>query len=1318
MRKPYILLLVIAMMMCTVIAQAQTKRDADKLASKIEKRLLSQQIEGLLPEIDRCIEMYRALGLQGSKEYATALTEKSAYYYYLEEYENCLPLELEVEKIYEQYFDTDPKELITSKTDIALLYLFLGDETNAKKYYYSAIDLFSDLPNPGKSLSAVVYNSLGDILYYSGDALGAIQMYETSLPLLKATKKENGDQYLHTELALVECYNNVLRFTDAYPLALDVWKHCQGVSDAEKAFIVQNLAMTEAGMFKWPEAISHLHEARGYYKRAGQEVSYYYADNLLREVDYLISTNDFQTAGLLVEEALGVIEAFGGIQTPIYALAMGKAAIADGMAGNSSRIEQYEKGVWNIVGDNPEGIGYKGLIISAYTLVGRYDDAIRLGNELRSAEVTAPGLLIEQMSVLNDLSKAYVFSGNVSEAILMSEECISRCKNARDDEALNIAYRMHRDVLSYTGDYLATETAAKLVLEHANKAFADGSPRVMEAMMALANLYYSNKQFSKSLDLLNQIMAYMKAAHVDKTVDYAVLLGTMTGSLFELRDYQATEDIALQALALLEELGAFDSDQYGSVLATLQDIYIYKTDYRKFSNIFSKYEPFILKKYGENSQQYAMLLVNKASAEKMAGNNAASGAIWDRIAGIVKSLELKDGEQLNTTLLINLAQNPNFEDGDLVLKSLLDNPDSGGTEYKNWLRLFLSFRYLSVGDVELAKEYFYQIELDDIRFSSSSRAFYSYVMFFYAQFGDYDKAYMIGRELVKDEMILDGSLLFGLPFCLMPVLSYYKDDYASMDMHVSDYEDVVFSFIRQNLPNMTYQQKSRFMDSYGVFLQNYMPMLSSFTGTATTAMAAYDGLLIGKGLLLNTEINLRQILKNKKDNKTLELYDRVQSMHMTLSGMEDGTGKEAYESTLAEAESELLDKIARYGDYTANFNTGWNDVRKALKKKELAVEFASYYADDECCYVAITLKHDDDYPKVISICTEDDLKEISKYDLYTTSRLYELVWKPLEERLAGVNTVFFSPVGELNNIAVEYAFTGTCYLNELINPVRLSSTRQVCMKRRNPSFKDAALYGNISYGASTDSLRIANASIQTSSGSRPRYVVDVDANRTSPLPATAGEIRSIDRALSSKGGRVRILSGANATEESVKALSGQSPDILHIATHGFYWSESEALTIDFTRSYQESDNMISEDKALSRSGLLMAGCDNYLYKHSLPDNMDDGVLTALEISAIDLGGTDLVVMSACQTGLGELSGDGVFGLQRAFKKAGVQSLLMSLWKVDDEATGLLMSQFYSALAEGKTEYEALYSAQKAVRETPGFDDPYYWAAFVLLDGLH
>lgn len=154
-----------------------------------------------------------------------------------------------------------------------------------------------------------------------------------------------------------------------------------------------------------------------------------------------------------------------------------------------------------------------------------------------------------------------------------------------------------------------------------------------------------------------------------------------------------------------------------------------------------------------------------------------------------------------------------------------------------------------------------------------------------------------------------------------------------------------------------------------------------------------------------------------------------------------------------------------------------------------------------------------------------------------------------------------------------------------------------------------------------------------------------------------------------------------------------------------------------------NDNSIpEEDRAMTHSGLLFAGANATLHNETLPYNLEDGILTSQEITSLDFRKVDLVVLSACQTALGDMTGDGVFGLQRGFKKAGAKTLLMSLWKVDDTATQILMTQFYANYLRGDTKGQkraSFVKAQQYLRACDGgkYDNPVYWAAFIMLDAL-
>ncbi|WP_305156450.1 CHAT domain-containing protein [uncultured Muribaculum sp.] len=155
-----------------------------------------------------------------------------------------------------------------------------------------------------------------------------------------------------------------------------------------------------------------------------------------------------------------------------------------------------------------------------------------------------------------------------------------------------------------------------------------------------------------------------------------------------------------------------------------------------------------------------------------------------------------------------------------------------------------------------------------------------------------------------------------------------------------------------------------------------------------------------------------------------------------------------------------------------------------------------------------------------------------------------------------------------------------------------------------------------------------------------------------------------------------------------------------------------------SKRHSNDKKLTTEAKSLVRSGLFMSGANIGLKGETLPDDAENEVLKAQELSNINLGSVDIVVMSSCVSGLGETSGAGGFGIQRGFKLAGANILLMSLWKVDDTATQLLMTEFYKNYLSGKTKQESLRLAQQSLRKNPEYSNPEYWAAFILLDGIN
>ena len=474
----------------------------------------------------------------------------------------------------------------------------------------------------------------------------------------------------------------------------------------------------------------------------------------------------------------------------------------------------------------------------------------------------------------------------------------------------------------------------------------------------------------------------------------------------------------------------------------------------------------------------------------------------------------------------------------------------------------------------------------------------------------------------------------------------------------------------------------------------------------------YDAALLNKGLLLQSSINLASVVSGSGDASLVERMQQLQ-----LAYKEAGEKGQDLPAEMRLLEQQVMKEARRYGDFMEFTSMTWKDVQRALRPDEVAIEFVSgrhwegtliYYAAE---VVTPTCKAPIHVPLMLTdLESKQSMLESApgEYTDYLRSQL----WTPaLLKWLKPGGKVYFVPAGELYNIGIEYMPMAKREkrMCEVYQMHRLSSTRQLVERKRATDIHQAVLFGGLNYDTSPEEMELY-AYASESRGAKSR---DFNLIRTSGmqywsyLPGTKQEVESIDKNLRKQHYDTRLYLGDEGVEEIFKALHRKKMGVIHIATHGFYQS--------------------GKGDPLLRSGLVFAGANNFWGKarNAQLDQLEDGILTAREIANLDLRHCPMVVMSACQTGLGDISGEGVFGLQRAFKKAGVQSLLMSLWEVDDQATRTMMTTFYTAIASGASPHEALTQAQTAVRRQqfvkdgklcPG-TDPYFWASFVLMDAF-
>ena len=615
------------------------------------------------------------------------------------------------------------------------------------------------------------------------------------------------------------------------------------------------------------------------------------------------------------------------------------------------------------------------------------------------------------------------------------------------------------------------------------------------------------------------------------------------------------------------------------------------------------------------------------------------------------------------------------------------------------------------------------------------------------------------KEFGKGYAGYDEDLLHLLLF------NYYKGVKEELVECAGLYVDAVKKTVLSAfIDDRTSEERSLLWKRHADFF-NFIPKVALLSQTAEANKTAYNSLLFSKGLLLQAETGLSELIKKSGNGQIKDDYGRLLEEKRLLNSLYQYNSRNVRNDIdsvlfrIGRLERKLVAESKEFGDYTANLMIDWEKVRDALGEKEAAIEFCEIEIENGVdIYAAFVLKSNSGFPELIPLFFESALEKVDKL-CYNSTALYDMLWKPLESVLDGVGNVYFAPSGELYNIAMEsLPKNDSVMASDVWNLYRLSSTRQIAIDKEGIKEEIAVVYGGLKYNIEESSL-IADsrryASSQRSQMDMESFLSDMKGlrNGVNELPGTAIEAKAIDKSLKLAEIDTRIYVDTLGTEASLKALSGKGVNILHIATHGFYWTERDASRMDFVGFLMRGDDRAAvEDKALTRSGLLFAGANNALQGKALPDGVEDGILTAQEIASLDFNGLDLVVLSACQTGLGEITGDGVFGLQRGFKKAGAGTLLMSLWKVDDDATRLLMTRFYHNLLSGMDKYESLKEAQRYVRDytvtvevTPDvrpaisaaareearkrrqeekvyktvqkYRDPYYWAGFILLDAV-
>jgi CHAT domain-containing protein len=518
-------------------------------------------------------------------------------------------------------------------------------------------------------------------------------------------------------------------------------------------------------------------------------------------------------------------------------------------------------------------------------------------------------------------------------------------------------------------------------------------------------------------------------------------------------------------------------------------------------------------------------------------------------------------------------------------------------------------------------------------------------------------------------------------------------------------------FIKQYFPALSEREKAKYWNTIKGDFEFYNTLaFSQLEDFRDLTGKVYDYQLLTKALLLSSSIKIRERILSSNDeslkNSYLQWIQKKEFLTTALSMsteqlIENGIDPNALTSEIEVLEREISEKSELFSQSFDNKKITYQNVQKALAKNEVAIEMIRYrHFDhtftDSIVYVALYVKGDNARPKAIIMPNGHrmETRYLSYYRNSITSKLddrfsYKVFWEPIQNEIGVTSTIYLSPDGVYNQINLEAIPTPDGkFVIDNSNIVVVSNTKDLHLRKMNKKqtkvANKATMFGN------------------------PTFYLTASANKNiASLPGTEKEVDELQELLKKNGWVTDEYVEKFASEEQVKSLS--SPKIFHVATHGFY---TPAISQDELAELTESEARMTENPLL-KTGLLLTGAGDILDKTNYNYNLESGILTAYEAMSLNLDQTDLVVLSACQTGLGDIAnGEGVYGLQRAFLVAGAKVLIMSMFKVDDEATQKLILSFYRKWITTNNLRQSFVNAKKELRLD--YPEPYYWGTFMMI----
>ena len=939
-----------------------------------------------------------------------------------------------------------------------------------------------------------------------------------------------------------------------------------------------------------------------------------------------------------------------------------------------------------------------------------------LQDKINQFEKVGDTLSINYTISLDDLGEFYYSNKKYSEAEKLFLKSLKLKKENLGEKHIEYAYSLHNLGSFYgeRGQYLQAESMLLKALEIRCKILGKNNITYLKTLENIAILYAKQGKYSQAEPLFIEVLDIKKSIFGVTNPEYINSLAKTAFFYQSQGNFYQAEPLFLKVLEFKKDFFGEEHLEYADALNDLGMLYYYQKKYSKAEPLYLRALEIRKENLDEKYPDYVTSLNNLGTLYQAQGKYREAEILYLEVIQKDKS-DNKKADNSYAIFLNNLA-------------SLYDAQKKYSQAQPLYLEI-LKLKKENLGENNIS----YSVTLKNLALSYREQGKYieSEPLFL--------KSLEIKKEILGENHpsyimnLLNLSVLYRI-IGLDQKASFYFEQFTTANQN-RIFDDVYTLSEKELIDYVKYNKELLF--SPFSFLNDFpfqYPKVNSYS---------FNNELLVKGLSLRNLELTAKMLQKSSNTELQEKYQQFVFQKKEIKKLQElPLDKRSENIAILTTETEQLEKelskeLSSFSDYKNAMSFTFNDVKNKLTSKEVAIDLVSfnYYkktVTDSIVYAAFIVKKDSKVPKFISLFEEKQLDFLlgrNKIQLdstridkqYLDKAISDLFLKPLENEFQGITTIYLSPTGLGHQIDfAALPVSGNQTLGEKYNLHFLSSPAEMVDYKITSLDKksnlEMLLYGGIDYNKSNSKTEIDNEKVVDNSD-------DIAALRTQSgitgfdyLNGTNKEIDQIEFKGTQNGYITTVFKEREATEESIKALDGRTtPFILHLATHGFFFEDpiQKELPKDIAKLEGKAKIYKASDDPMMRSGLLFAGANNYWNKGTGNITIDDGILTASEISNLDLSACQLVVLSACETGLGEVKGsEGVFGLQRAFKMAGVKNIIMSLWKVPDAQTAELFDVFYSECFTGKTIHEAFQKAQAKMKAKYS---PYYWAGFVLLE---